>query len=72
MFDIVAIGEILIDFTPIGKSDQGGQLFEQNPEVLRETWLSPVQDLAEALLLLVRSVVTDLVNSSKLPSITMG
>lgn len=31
MFDIVAIGEILIDFTPIGKSDQGGQLFEQNP-----------------------------------------
>ena len=31
MYDIVAIGEILIDFTPTGRSDQGGQLFEQNP-----------------------------------------
>jgi fructokinase len=31
MYDITAIGEILIDFTPAGRSGQGGQLYEQNP-----------------------------------------
>lgn len=29
--DIVALGEILIDFTPYGQSDKGNVLFEQNP-----------------------------------------
>ena len=30
-FDITAIGEILIDFTPAGKSQNGRTLFEENP-----------------------------------------
>lgn len=29
--DVVALGELLIDFTPAGVSPQGQQLFEQNP-----------------------------------------
>ena len=31
MYDVVALGEILIDFTPCGKSEAGQRLFEQNP-----------------------------------------
>ena len=31
MFDIVALGETLIDFTPDGKNTQGSQLYAQNP-----------------------------------------
>lgn len=31
MYDVVAIGEVLIDFTPLGKSDRGNQIFERNP-----------------------------------------
>lgn len=31
MFDVTALGEILIDFTPCGKSEAGQRLFEQNP-----------------------------------------
>ncbi len=31
MFDVVAMGELLIDFTPSGLSTSGNQLFEQNP-----------------------------------------
>ncbi len=31
MLDLAAIGELLIDFTPSGKSDQGNPLFECNP-----------------------------------------
>lgn len=30
-FDVVALGELLIDFTPSGMSDQGNPLFEANP-----------------------------------------
>ena len=30
-FDVVAVGELLIDFTENGVSDQGNQLFEANP-----------------------------------------
>ena len=30
-FDVVALGELLIDFTENGVSDQGNQLFEANP-----------------------------------------
>ena len=30
-YDVVALGEILIDFTPCGKSEAGQRLFEQNP-----------------------------------------
>lgn len=31
MFDVVALGELLIDFTPCGQSASGNTLFEQNP-----------------------------------------
>ena len=31
LFDVVALGEILIDFTSCGKSEAGQQIFEQNP-----------------------------------------
>ena len=31
MYDITALGELLIDFTPCGTSEAGRQLFEQNP-----------------------------------------
>lgn len=31
MFDVVALGEILIDFTPAGFTAAGGRCFEQNP-----------------------------------------
>ncbi|MDR1785534.1 MAG: carbohydrate kinase [Spirochaetaceae bacterium] len=31
MYDLTALGELLIDFTPAGKSAQGMNLFEQNP-----------------------------------------
>ena len=31
MFDVVALGELLIDFTPHGQSDNGNVLFERNP-----------------------------------------
>ncbi|MDR2134551.1 MAG: carbohydrate kinase [Treponema sp.] len=31
MFDVVALGELLIDFTPAGTSAAGMRLFEQNP-----------------------------------------
>ncbi len=31
MYDVSAIGEILIDFTPVGLSDMGHVLYEQNP-----------------------------------------
>lgn len=30
-YDVVALGEILIDFTPYGKSQSGMEIFEQNP-----------------------------------------
>lgn len=30
-YDVVALGEILIDFTPCGKSEAGQKVFEQNP-----------------------------------------
>lgn len=31
MFDVTALGEVLIDFTPCGTSEGGRNLFEQNP-----------------------------------------
>ena len=30
-YDVVALGEFLIDFTPAGRTDSGMKLFEQNP-----------------------------------------
>ena len=31
MYDVVALGELLIDFTPLGESDRGYPVFECNP-----------------------------------------
>lgn len=31
MYDVAALGELLIDFTESGKSEQGNQLLEVNP-----------------------------------------
>lgn len=31
MYDVTAIGELLIDFTPAGRTDRGDPLFSQNP-----------------------------------------
>lgn len=31
MYDVVALGELLIDFTESGKSEQGNQILEVNP-----------------------------------------
>lgn len=31
MYDVTALGELLIDFTPSGKSSAGNELFERNP-----------------------------------------
>ena len=30
-YDVVALGELLIDFTPNGTSEQGNPVFEANP-----------------------------------------
>ncbi|WP_332694443.1 PfkB family carbohydrate kinase [Halalkalibacter lacteus] len=32
MYDVTALGELLIDFTPNGTSEKGESLFEQNPD----------------------------------------
>lgn len=31
MYDVIALGELLIDFTPLGESDRGNPVFECNP-----------------------------------------
>lgn len=31
MYDVVTLGELLIDFTPVGQSSKGCNIFEQNP-----------------------------------------
>lgn len=37
MFDVVALGELLIDFAQAGTSDSEMRLFEQNPGARRPT-----------------------------------
>jgi hypothetical protein len=46
MFDITAFGELLIDYTPAGKSPAGMDLFEQNPEEPRPMCWPALQVLA--------------------------
>ena len=41
--DIAALGELLIDFTPAGNSQQGMRLFEQNPGGALATIVMPWQ-----------------------------
>lgn len=37
MLDVIAIGEVLIDFTPAGRTTGGNDQFECNPGELRLT-----------------------------------
>ena len=45
MYDVVALGELLIDFTPVGKSESGMRLFEQNPGGAPANVLCSLQNL---------------------------
>ncbi len=45
MFDVTALGEVLIDFTPYGKSEAGMSLFEQNPGGAPANVLAAVSNL---------------------------
>ena len=31
MYDVISVGELLIDFTPVGISEKGNPIFERNP-----------------------------------------
>ena len=45
MYDVAALGELLIDFTPAGKSKNGMQLFERNPGGAPANVLCALQNL---------------------------
>ena len=45
MFDVTALGEVLIDFTPYGNSEAGMALFEQNPGGAPANVLAAVSNL---------------------------
>lgn len=45
MYDVVAMGELLIDFTPNGHSENGHILFEQNPGGAPANFLSMLSNL---------------------------
>lgn len=47
MFDVVALGELLIDFTPYGVSEGGQALFEQNPGGAPANVLAALQKLGQ-------------------------
>lgn len=38
MRDLVSLGELLVDFTPVGESAAGNPVFERNPGGGRPTW----------------------------------
>jgi fructokinase len=48
MFDVAAMGELLIDFTPAGVSKAGQQLFEQNPGGAPANVLTAITKLGKA------------------------
>ena len=47
MYDVTALGEILIDFTPSGSSEGGRALFEQNPGGAPANVLAALQNLGQ-------------------------
>ena len=47
MFDVTALGEVLIDFTPCGVSEAGMALFEQNPGGAPANVLTAVSNLGQ-------------------------
>jgi fructokinase len=48
MFDVVALGELLIDFTPAGISNAGNELFEKNPGGAPANVLAAVSKLGKS------------------------
>ena len=48
MFDVVALGELLIDFTPNGVSDAGNELYEKNPGGAPANVLAAVSKLGKS------------------------
>lgn len=54
MFDVTAVGELLIDFTPAGKSESGEVQFERNPGGAPANVLAALAKLGKKLRLLVR------------------
>ncbi len=61
--DVVALGELLIDFTESGISAQGNLLFEANPGVLPVMCWRCSQNLGTGLLLSGKSEMISLVNN---------
>lgn len=55
-YDVVAMGELLIDFTQNGYSDQGNPIFEANPGGAPCNVLAMLQKLGGKQLFLVRLV----------------
>ena len=53
-YDVTALGELLIDFTENGTSEQGNPLFEANPAELHVMCLRCLQSLVIKLHLLER------------------
>ena len=51
MYDVVALGELLIDFTENGKREQGNQLLEVNPGGAPCNVLAMLSKLGKKLLL---------------------
>ena len=47
MYDVTALGEVLIDFTPYGNSEGGRALFEQNPGGAPANVLAALQKLGQ-------------------------
>lgn len=50
-YDVVALGELLVDFTENGMSSQGNVLLEANPGELRVMYCRCYRDLAKKQLL---------------------
>lgn len=48
MYDVVAIGEMLIDFTPVGISEHGNPIFERNPGGAPSNLLCAVKKLGRS------------------------
>ena len=60
MFEVVALGELLIDFTPAGHAPSGEKLFQQNPGGAPANVVSCLARFAGARALSVKSAMISL------------
>ena len=68
MFDAVALGEVLIDFTPYGTSANGNPLFERNPGCAgKYAWHCPGLARKQRL-----SAKSEMISSGGSPSTTLN